>query len=477
MVRIAGQDVGVLTPFRVSTAGPTGAVLLSLIYDTLTWKDDRGIVPWLASSWEVSPDGRDYTFTLAPNVRWHDGQPLTADDVAFSFDLYRTHPYRWMPLPVGVRATVLGADRVRLELDQPFAPFLENVAGIVPILPRHVWERVADPEHYDGADASIGSGPYRLAEYRAADGAYRLLANSSYYKGAPTVAEVQQLNVPAETALQALQQGQIELAQTADASIVDLLKDSPRLKVLETAPLSVVRLAINTQQPPLDQVDVRRVLAYALDRNSIGRTITRGAPVPGSDGVIPPETPWFSPSVTQYPFDAAAARALIGNRSIDLELLANTTYREPELLQPMLQDVGIQLTLKRVDGPTKTQLLQDGHFQLAELQHIGVGGDPDYLRQWALGQESNESAQGFVLHDAAFLTLAQQQAATLDVNSRKEIVGHMQQLLADELPTIPLYYRRFYWIYDSASVTPMNTWGGLMNGIPFVLNKLIFLPH
>src|SRR5438309_5231210 len=107
LVRVAWSDVGVPTPFRVSTAGPGGAVLLSLIYDTLTWKDERGIIPWLATAWDVSPDGLQVTFTLAHDVKWQDGQPLTPDDVAFSFGYFAAHPYRWMSTDVVQDASVV----------------------------------------------------------------------------------------------------------------------------------------------------------------------------------------------------------------------------------------------------------------------------------------------------------------------------------------------------------------------------------
>jgi len=324
-------------------------------------------------------------------------------------------------------------------------------------------------------DAAVGSGPYRLAEYRSAEGAYRLAANPNYFKGAPVVQEVQQLNLPAETSIQAVQQGQLDLFWTTDASIVDLFAHDTRVKVLETAPLSIVRLALNTERSPLDRVEVRQALAYALDRASLARSVTKGAPVVGSAGVIPPETPWFAPSVHQYTYDPATARRLLGGRQLTLDLLANPEYREPELLQPMLDAVGITLRLQRVDAQTKAQLLRERNFRLAELQHIGIGGDPDYLRRWYTGQESNASAQGDILRDAAFDALAQQQASTLDPSMRKTIIAQMQAILAEDVPTIPLFYRRFYWLYDSTRLTPMNTYGGLMNGIPFVDNKLAFL--
>ena len=475
LVRFAWEDVGFPTPFRISTAGPGGAVLLTLLYDTLTWKDEHGIIPWLAASWSVSADGRDYTFTLARDVRWHDGQPLTAADVAFSFDYYSRHPYRWTSTSVVESAEVLGPDQVHVRLRQPFAPFLEDVAGSLPILPEHVWAHVDTPATYDGPDASLGSGPFRLAEYRSVEGAYRLEANPTYFRGPVLVREFQQLNVPPETRMQALQRSELDLAWSTDASVVDVARNSPRLSVLETPPLSVVRLAVNTRQPLLDRKEVRQAIAFAVDRAAVARAVTRAAPVLGGVGVIPPESPWFAPRLPDYAVNPDRARQLLAGETFTIELLALPTYREPELLAAMLEAVGITLTTRRVDDQTRAQLLREGRFQLALLQHIGIGGDPDFLRRWDLGQESNDAAQGWTFHDPLYRQLAEQQARTLDSDRRRMLVGQLQQIVAEELPTIPLYDRRFYWVYDRTKYTPMNTWGGLMNGVPFAQNKLTFL--
>jgi len=126
----------------------------------------------------------------------------------------------------------------------------------------------------------------------------------------------------------------------------------------------------------------------------------------------------------------------------------------------MLRAVGITLVTRRVDEKTRTQLLREGNFQLALLQHVGISGDPDYLRRWSAGQETNDAAQGFVWRDAAYSQLANAQAETLDPAQRRALVAQLQVRLADELPTIPLYMRRFHWLYNSSAYTPMNTFGG-----------------
>lgn len=474
LLRYAGSDSGIPNPFQVSPAGPGGPILVSFIYDTLTWKDDTGIIPWLASEWSISGDGLTYTFRIVSGAAWQDGNPLTADDVAFSFTYYGSHPYAWMRSDVVESATAEG-DTVRITLKQPYAAFIEDISGIVPIIPRHVWESVGDPVTYTGSDRTMGSGPYVLAEYNETEGAYRLTANDAYWHGTPGIAEFRQLTVPPEALIQAAQQGEVDLAFSPDASVRGLLADEQRLAIHESAPLSIVRLAVNTAQAPLDRKEVRQAIAFALDRKLIAESITRGPAIVGSAGVVPPETPWFNPNLAQYTYDPDRARELLGGERLTIDLVADARARDPDLMVPMLEAVGITLNVQRVDSATRIQLLRDGDYQLGFLTHIGVGGDPDYLRRWYTGEETNAYAQGSIFSSEGYTRLGNAQATSLDVNERKDLVFQMQEILADELPTIVLYHRRFYWIHDPSRFTPIETWGGLMNGIPFPLNKLALL--
>ena len=476
LVRFAwGTDVGAPTPFQISPAGPGGPVLLSLLYDTLTWKDAEGIVPWLATDWTVTDDGLGYTFRLVENATWHDERPLTAEDVAFSFDYYARHPYPWMGTEVVASSEVVDRGTVRIALKRPYAAFIEDIAGVVPIVPRHVWEPVADPIAYDGRDRFVGSGPFRLEEYDQTAAAYRLLANDRYWRGRPRVREWRQITAPAEAQLRVVQQGEADLSFGTDASVVDLLAGDPRLRVFATAPHSIVRLAVNTARPPLDRKEVRQAIAYALDRQQIAETITRGPAIVGSAGVVPPETPWHNPALPAYGFDPDQARELLGGESLTLGLIADANARDPDLMAPMLEEVGITLDVQRVDGPTRIALLDEGDFDLALVTHIGVGGDPDFLRRWYAGEEANAFAKGSIFANAEYAALGEEQAATLDADARRAIVFRMQAILAEELPTIALYHRRFFWVHDPAVFTPLETWGGLLNGVPFPNNKLTLI--
>lgn len=484
-------DVGFPTPFAFSTLGPGGAVRLTLTYDTLVWKDERGLIPWLAEAWRPSTDGTAYVFTLHDTVRWHDGRPLTTRDIKFSFDYYRQHPFRWVDTSVVTKVEVRDRRTAVVHLAQPFAPFLENIAGVVPIIPEHIWRGVGHPEREQDLRVAVGSGPYRLVEYRPEAGLYRFVAFEGYFKGRPRIAEIHYTVTPTERQVLAVQTGQVDQAMATTYDVARVFAGHPYLRVLETEPLSVARLMFNLDQGPTSVRPFRHAVAYGLDRKRVAETITRGPAPVGSAGVIPPTDPWYTERVRQYPHDPPRARALLrelgyadrdgdgwleGRDGERLQVeLVSTPIRDVDLIQQMLKDVGIDVRLRTVDPATRAQLGSEGRFQMLLTLHTGSGGDPDYLRTWFTGEEASLFARGSRMRSPEYLRLARLQLRTLDAQQRRRSIDQMQVMLSEELPTLPLYYRRFFWIYDSRKFTPIATRGGVLNGIPHADNKLAFL--
>jgi peptide/nickel transport system substrate-binding protein len=492
-VRIAWwTDVGFPTPFAFSTVGPGGVVRLTLLYDSLLWKDDRGLIPWLAESWRTSPGGTRYVFRLRRRVVWHDGRPLTARDVRFSFAYFRRHPFRWVDLSVVQAVEVQDRDTVVVQLARPFAPFLENVAAVVPVIPEHVWRGVDTPEHLQDLVVTVGSGPYRLAEYRPELGFYRFVAFDGYFRGRPGVREIQYVVVPTARQVLAVQSGEVDLAMTTAPEVQDLFRGHPSLRVLATEPLSVARLVFNLEHPLTGRKLFRQAVAHAVDVQGVAALVTRGSGVPGNPGVVRPGDPWYTPQVRRYAFDPVRARWLLrflgyedrdgdgflegpdGTRLV-VEVVTSAA-RETEPVLRSLAQVGMDARARVVDPATRAQLAAEGRFAVLYTTHVGAGGDPDYLRTWFSGEDANAFAAGTVLRTPEFQRWARLQAEAVDPAHRRRAVYQLQRVLSEELPTLVLFYRPFYWMYDSRKLRPWNTRGGLLNGIPLVENKLVFLP-
>ena len=167
----AGGDWGYPSPYAHYSRGP-GYIRMSFIFDTLVWKDEGGVIPALAESWEYSKVDNAYTFNLRDDVSWHDGNGFSADDVVFTFEYTKQHPFRWVDSRIVRAAEALDEYTVKLYLEEPYAPFLNDVAGTQPILPKHIWEGVEEPELFAGTDAVVGTGPFVLEDYSREQGSY-----------------------------------------------------------------------------------------------------------------------------------------------------------------------------------------------------------------------------------------------------------------------------------------------------------------
>ena len=215
-------DWGFPSPFLHYQRGP-GYIRMSLIFDTLIWKDEKAFVPALAERWEISGDGLTYRFMLRQNVKWHDGKPLTPEDVAFTFSYLKQQVYPWSSIAMVSRVETKGEREVLITLSKPYAPFLDNIAATIPILPKHIWQDVKDPRQYNKPEALIGTGPYRLADYNREQGSYRYAAFAGYYGGKPKISELRFVKMSPETAVAALRQKQVDLIQ-APPDMVEKLK-------------------------------------------------------------------------------------------------------------------------------------------------------------------------------------------------------------------------------------------------------------
>jgi peptide/nickel transport system substrate-binding protein len=503
-VRIAGGTFGFPSPFAY-IAGP-GYVQMSLLYDTLLWKDGSGqLLPWLARRYERSPDGLHYTFFLRAGTRWHDGRPLTAQDVAFTFDYFARQSLGPLLVaqPFGVAgASVRAPDVVEVHLQLPAVTFLESVAAAVPIIPQHVWEGIEDPPRAQDLGVLVGSGPYRLTSFSRAEGLLAYTASESYFLGAPAVRRLEIRSVDDE--LNALRTGDIDAADTpvegVRPELLEVFRRDDRFGIIENTGSFTFPLIFNSGRGgALADPVFRRACATALDRTELVERLLGGNGQPGNPGFLPRDHA-FHVAVEQYAYDLAGADRLLDEagyarladggvrsgpdgRPLRFQLLTGNAP-VPAVL-PLLSDalgrIGVQLTALSVDLPTLFGRLAAGDFDLGLSLYPGPGGvspeaDPDLLRSFysSLVLGRLQGAQGYV--DAQLDQLAQEQLVAVDDSRRRRLVGELQRIVARDVPVLPLYYPTLYTVFrkdvfDAWYFTP----GGFAGGLPGVHNKHVLI--
>lgn len=469
---LPGDDWGYPSPFARYPRGP-GYIQMSFLFDTLAWKDEEGVIPWLADGWEASEDGAKWTFKLHEGVKWHDGEPFTAEDVAFTFEYLKEHIAPWFEaLKEQIeKVEVKDEHTVILYFKQPVADFLIEVAGSVPIIPKHIWEGVEDPKKFTGPEAVIGTGPFKLVEYSKEEGRYVYEANPDFFKRKPVVDRLVYTKV-SDAAL-ALKTGTVDGATfwSKEIEAVKELEPEPNLEVIEGPSFWVLQLIFNVGRPPFDKVEFRRAIAQAVDRSKIVEQVTHGGAIVANLGIISPGTDWYNPELPVYEYDPAKAKGILdelGVEELSLTLLTTGGFaREAELIKADLEEVGIEVEIKSADWGTVDGLLREGDFDLAISGHGGIA-DPGTLHTptWpAMVYENEELGRLF-----------EEQGKTLDEERRRDLVWRLQEIIAEELPVLTLYHPKMWCVYDPAK---LDTWfytkGGVFTGIPTEQNKLVFL--
>lgn len=495
-----GTDWGYPQPFTYSR-GP-GLVNVLFIFDTLLWKDSTGnVIPWLAEKWRRSPDGFEYVFRLNPRAIWQDGQPVTSADVAFTFNYLISGPGSKVTGLVGslnvIKAIATPDSRtVVFRLTQRFAPFPITIAGRVPILPEHIWKDVRDPVRFTGPQSFVGSGPYKLDRYDSATGAYRFVANPRFYLGVPVVRALE--FVPESNDMLALRQGIIDAGANpfeagAPRSALEVFTKDARWGILRGEGEWNRSLYFNmTKGFPYDNRAFRQAVAYAVDRVDLVKRVLLGQGTPGSMGIIAPGSQWFAKGLPTYPYDQAKAKSLLasvglvdrdgdgwrelpGGKTFKPQLITSTLQNPAtaEIVTGQLRDVGLNVQLVTLDRASADAATAAGNYQMALLGSGGFGGDPDFLRlRLASNIKSRSFTRVFGFANPRFDEVAAAQLVTVRKSTRAKLVAEMQQIVAEEVPVIPLYYPDRLWLFrKSVFANWYYTPGGIFGGNPQTYNK------
>jgi peptide/nickel transport system substrate-binding protein len=422
----------------------------ALIYNSLVRADENSrLQPELAESWRMLDD-RTYIFDLRKDARFHNGRPLTGEDVKFTYESIlepkNRSPKRGLIKPLEA-VEALGAYRLRFRLSMPHAPFLEQFTfGIVP---------AGSKEAASSAMPPPGSGPFSLESIDPGE-KVTLKANPSYWEGNPSVAGLTFKVIPdAMVRVLEFKKGDIDFLQN------DLEPDMlPWLKKNTDAAIGIHQgttfqyIGVNLTHPILKEQKVRQALALAIDRDRIISHLLKDTGAPAS-GLLSPLNWAFDETVAHWPFDPQKAKRLLDEAGFSdpdgdgplarFRVSFKTTNidlrrRIAEALKDQLARVGIDLEIRAYEWGTFYSDVKKGNFHLFSLAWVGVM-DPDIYYQIFHSRSAppNGDNRGRY-NNRALDRLLEKGRTTTDMAERKRIYRQVQKVLAEELPYIPLWW-------------------------------------
>lgn len=445
--------------------------VMNLNYNRLiTWDENMNVVSDLAKEWEVSEDGLTWTFILHEGVKWHDGEPFTAEDVKFTFEYIRDNELGYFVDYVAAMTDIQAPDEttVVITLEEPLA-WMPNI--LVPILPKHIWENV-DPEEansdYENSEP-IGTGPFQVVEH--VTGEYtRMAANKDYFKGAPKIDEVIfQTFANADLMVQALKRGDIDAITSCPAAQFKALQEeAPEgIKLLDAMTPAFTELAINVWDDPasngnplLRDPKVRAAMEHAIDRERVLEVAFFGYGETGSTLVPSVYDFWhLKLDADEFrSFDIEKSKGILeeagykvgsdGIRaSADGEPLSFTvsvrsespdSRKAAELMKEWFKEAGIDLKIEVIDEGTLTDRIYEGDFDLF-IWGWFVDVDPSSILKIMTTGEIMSWSDSFY-SNPEYDELYEKQQFTLDLDERQEIIHEMQRIVYEDAPYIILSY-------------------------------------
>jgi peptide/nickel transport system substrate-binding protein len=420
-----------------------------LLFSSLLERDDQmNFHGDLVDSWSA-PDPLTYAFHLRPGVHFHDGRPLTAADVKYTFDSI-LNPTTRSPKRGAFRmvASIDTPDTatVVFHLSEPYASFLWNLARpAVGIVPRNA-----------GSDFSrqpMGSGPFRFVS-QSQDEEVIVERNPDYFRNAPQIARIRFRVVP-DAVVRALElrKGSADLEMSSlSPDMIPVLARQPDLGVTQRPGTNFGYLGFNLEDPILAKREVRQALAFATDREALIRFLIHGQARIAS-GILPPNHWAFEPNVAQYALDPARAEKILDAAGFHRQqdgtrfhlTLKTSTEEQARLIGAVLQEqwrrIGVDLELRPLELATLLSDAARGNFQLTYSRWVGANNDPDVFEfVFSSKRFPPDGANRGHYRNPRVDALVDQIRTETDREKRKDLCSEVQKILADDLPYLPLWF-------------------------------------
>ncbi len=440
----------------------------------------RKVVPSLATSWKISPDGQSYEFSLRRGVAFHTtpwfkpSRPLNADDVVQTFNrmLDQSNPW-YKSSPTGYpharslgldtlvkRVVKVDAQTVRFELTKPDATFLSALTmGFASIYSAEYLDKLAAAGRQGELNQKpVGTGPFVFASY-IKDSTVRYQVNPAYFAAKPKVTGlVLAITTDAATRYQRLQAGECQLAVGLKPQDVASAKSNPALRVVETPAFMTAFVAFNSHKKPFDDVRVRQAVNLAFDRTSYLSAVFAGSATPAT--LVYPATTWgYARDVAPWKQDLGAARRLMaeagyaGGVDTTVWVRPSGSVLNPnprlgaEMLQSDLAKIGIRAKISVIEWGELIKRGKAGEHDMLFMGWSGDNGDPDNFLTPQFSCPAVESGTNFARFcDPRLDGWIKAARVTGDIKARTRLYQNAQKLIHDQALWLPLAHPTAYGV-------------------------------
>jgi len=440
-----------------------GCVFWPLVYDQL-WilgpPPDYKPLPRLAKRWETT-DRKTWRFYLNKGVKFHDGKPVTAADVAFTLEnLPGSDPAWEYPDTDAESVTVVDDYTIEFTLTEKWGGGYPPVFW-TPILPKHIWEPHKDEMVSFKNEKAIGSGPFRLKEFKSEEFIW-LEANKDYWGNKPGVDEVVFKSYGSQDAMNlALKKGEIDMMgyNGIPPLAIDDFKKAKDVKVVVSPGIGMIWLTFNLhKENPIKDLKVRKAIMHGIDRDRIIRMVYRGYAVP-VDSFIYTELSDHNPDLPKYLHLPGTARKILtdagyadtdgdgirndprSGQNLTFEFMVPSDWTDEvktvKMIQEQLKDIGIDISMKVIDLDTYYEFIYapaDDEFDIS-LGEEEPGPHANWIwefcRSWDGGGEGWNQAY---YNNPEFDELLDKMNAESDLEKRRELLFEMQRIMAEDLP-------------------------------------------
>ncbi len=462
---------------------------VGLTYETLDFVNalqNAKVTPWLASSYAWSNANKTLTFTIRPGVSWSDGVPMTAADVAYTFNLLKAHPALDLNAVWSVLSSVSApsATKVIMNFKSAAVPYFYYVADQVPIVPEHLWSKVSNPVTYSDPKP-VGTGGYLMTRCTPQDIVWA--ANPHYWQKG--MAQVKNVDMPAflsnNTANEYLAQGSSAYGSQFIPNIKTYYVSKKAGNSYWFPPVANVSLFPNLTVPGLNDPKVRLAISYALNRSLVSKIGENGyEPAASQTGVVSPTfSSWTSSAATAKlgaGYNPSKAVSLLesdgykkvngvftkNGKALSFTLMTNGGYSDwiasTQVMQQQLAAVGIKITLLAPAANTFYADVYTGKYQLAYNAETG-GPTPYYeLRQMLLSANSAPVGTAAASNWERFKspavdTLLNQYGATTSPAVQHNIVNQLENVMVTQAPVIPVLEEVDWFEYNTTNYSNFPT--------------------